>query len=174
MKPELLITDRLRLVPVTIETCNAELSSHEALSKLLDAIIPGSWPPPLMTEETLHEFIHLLSESEKPGLCSWYWVRYHKEQKKDDVLVGSGGLYCCDDGSWEIGYSVLDKYQRLGYATEAVCRTIEYLFSHTDLEKVYATTSPGLYPSVRVLERCGFIPDGDGREEGTIRYSIQR
>jgi len=174
MKPELLLTDRLRLVPVTIETCNAELSSQGTLSRLLDATIPGSWPPPLVTEETLHEFISLLSESDKPGLCSWYWVRYHTEQKRDDVLVGSGGLYCCDDGSCEIGYSVLEEYQRQGYATEAVCRILECLFSDTDLENIYATTDPGLYPSVRVLEKCGFLPDGGGREEGTIRYIIHK
>ncbi|NLV26519.1 MAG: GNAT family N-acetyltransferase [Methanomicrobiales archaeon] len=174
MKPELLKTDRLRLVPVTIKTCNAELASLNRLSRLLQATIPGSWPPPLVTEDTVHEFIELLSDTEKPGLCSWYWVMDNSHQKKDDILIGSGGLYFCDDGSCEIGYSVLDGYQRQGYATEAVCRIIEYLFSRTDLEHIYATTYPGLYPSVRVLEKCGFLPDGDGKEEGSIRYVIHK
>lgn len=172
MKSESLTTDRLRLVPVTIETCTAELENRHIFSKLINAEVPGSWPPPLLTDETIHEFIGMLKDPDNIRLCSWYWVRIFNDPGKRDVLIGGGGLYRNDDGTCEIGYSVLDEYQSRGYATEAVISILEFIFSKERIERVYATTYPGLLPSVRVLEKCGFNRDGVGKEEGTIRFSI--
>lgn len=87
------------------------------------------------------------------------------------VLIGSGGFFDLGDGSWMIGYSVLDAYQRLGYATEAVSALVAWAFQRDPSPRtIVATTYPELVASIRVLEKNGFHFDGPGDEPRTIRY----
>ena len=169
-----LSSHRLSLVPVTVASCTAELKENCELSLLLNADVPGDWPPPLVTKETLHEFIGMLTDPSSCRLCAWYWILKSDGRSSRPILIGSGGLYINEDGSCEIGYSVLEAFQCLGYATEAVGTILDFVFSQGDIGTVYATTYPHLYPSVRVLQKSGFIPDGPGREEGTVRFRIQK
>lgn len=169
-----LSSHRLSLVPVTVASCNAELKENRELSHLLDADVPGDWPPPLVTEETLHEFIGMLTDPVSCRLSAWYWILKPDGKISRPILIGSGGLYTSGDGTCEIGYSVLEAFQCQGYATEAVGTILDFVFSQGDIGTVYATTYPHLYPSVRVLQKCGFIPDGPGREEGTVRFLIRK
>jgi len=170
MKPEMITSSRLTLIPMSLETCMAELEGKGSLSRVLHAHIPGSWPPPLMTEETIHEFISLLSDPAGEKLCSWYWVRSSHGGADQPVLIGSGGLYQKGDDSYDLGYSVLAEYQNKGYATEAVSELLDDLFLTGAIDEVYATTYPYLIPSIRVLAKCGFTFIGPGEEEGTIRF----
>ena len=165
---------RLILVPVTVASCTAELKENHDLSLLLNAVVPGEWPPPLVTPETLHEFIGMLTDPISCRLCAWYWILKSAGKTSRPVLIGSGGLYMNEDGSCEIGYSVLMAFQCQGYATEAVSTILDFVFSQGDIETVYATTYLHLTPSIRVLEKNKFTPDGLGREEGTIRFCIRR
>jgi RimJ/RimL family protein N-acetyltransferase len=173
MTTQQLMSDRLRLVPVTVETCIAELEKSPKLSALLDADIPGCWPPPLVTEETLHQFISML-QADEVRLCSWYWIQTSRILNGRDILIGGGGLFTNDDNSCELGYSVLTDFQNHGYATEAVKAILTYAFSVRDVEQIYAHTYPYLVPSVRVLQKSGFLFNGPGKEEGTIQFLITR
>lgn len=174
MKSVSLTSNRLRLVPVTIETCTAELENRALFSGLINAEVPGCWPPPLLTKETLHEFIAMLSDPENIRLCSWYWVLNPGNVDEKTTLIGGGGLFINDDGTSEIGYSVLEDFQCQGYATEAVHTIITHIFSLGEIDAIYATTYPYLLPSMRVLEKCGFVLDGRGKEEGTIRFKLNK
>ncbi len=174
MRAHELSSHRLSLIPVSVASCTAELKENRELSHLLNADVPGDWPPPLVTTETLHEFIGMLTDPVSCRLCAWYWVLNSDEKTRRPVLIGSGGLFITEDGTCEIGYSVLEAFQCLGYATEAVGTILDFVFSQGDIRTVYATTYPHLYPSVRVLQKNGFIPDGPGREEGTVRFLVQR
>lgn len=174
MRPIPLTTTRLTLVPVTLESCYAELKGPESLSTVIKAVVPGSWPPPLLDEETIHEFISMLSGTDHVLLCAWYWVLPAKQSGTEGVLIGSGGLFAHEEQKYEVGYSVLSEYQNNGYATEAVQGIVDFFFGSTLFPAVYATTYPALIPSVRVLEKCGFRMEGPGREEGTIRFVIDK
>lgn len=76
---------------------------------------------------------------------------------------------------WEIGYSMLEADQRSGYCTEAVRVLVGCALQNRTVRVVVAHTLPGLTPSIRVLEKCGFVLVGDGPvEDGmrTIRYEV--
>jgi RimJ/RimL family protein N-acetyltransferase len=81
------------------------------------------------------------------------------------------------NGRVEIGYSMLEAHQRNGYCTEAVRALTAWAFEHEDVQTIVAHTLPGLVPSIRVLEKCGFVYAGEGEiEDGmqTVRYEFGR
>lgn len=66
----------------------------------------------------------------------------------------------------EIGYGVLPEYEGQGYTTEAVQAMTQWAFQQKDVVFVEAETDPENKASQRVLEKCGFVPDGTTGEEG--------
>jgi len=78
------------------------------------------------------------------------------------------------DGTVEIGYSVLEEYQRQGIAAEAAGALVERAFASLDVVRVIAETLPSLLPSIRVLEKNGFRLIGEGSEPGVIRFELTR
>lgn len=62
------------------------------------------------------------------------------------------------------GYGVLPEYEGNGYTTEAVKAMTQWAFGNSDVAFVEAETEPGNKASQRVLEKCGFTPDGEGKE----------
>jgi len=172
-------TRRLDLVPATGEILSADLSDHKRLSRLLEAKVPAAWPPAEMNHEVLSEFYRMETEKTDPLFACWYWVL--DEPGANRVLVGSGGTGSAisNPETVLIGYSVLDKFQNRGYATEAVQGMIPATFSHSRISRIMATTFPELKASIRVLEKTGFIctgptQAGDGLEEGTLGFVLER
>jgi [ribosomal protein S5]-alanine N-acetyltransferase len=134
------------------------------------AEVPKSWPPPLMTHDTIQEFLELLKDPENIRLYAFYWVKKKEKLTDERVLIGSGGFFFKKTGDWELGYSVLDEFQNQGYATEAVNRLLEWIFSTLKPDRVVASTYPYLYASLRVLDKSGFSIIGKGDEEGTFLF----
>lgn len=58
-----------------------------------------------------------------------------------------------------------------GYATEAGRGMIEYVFSRSTLERIYATIHPNNVGSVKVAEKLGFVFEGTEVDEDGIPES---
>lgn len=177
MVPDLPIsTERLELIPATPAMLASDHGDRSGLSRLLGAAIPAGWPPPLLDDATLAEFIRIQSEGSDPHFCSWYWI-LTPHRNGERTLIGSAGS-ASQPGTSDtimIGYSVLDAFQGRGYATEAVRHMIPVLFRDPGVTKIVATTYPELKASIRVLEKNGFVPagtagTGSGMEEGTLAF----
>jgi len=168
-----LLTRRLELVAATIELAQAELSCAAALAGLLGAPSPSAWPPPLNDEDSQRHFLSLLRQPGAAGWSLWFCIR-----REPRALVGSAGFKGPPkERSVEIGYSMLETQQRNGYCTEAVRALLDWAFAHAEVDTIVAHTLPASRPSMRVLEKCGFIPVGIGpMEDGvrTLRYERLR
>lgn len=68
--------------------------------------------------------------------------------------------------SVEIGYGVRPDYEGNGYTTEALQAMTQWAFGQKDVVFVEAETAPDNKASQRVLEKCGFVPDGTTGAEG--------
>lgn len=175
-----LCTERLELIPATREILEADLNDWHQLARLLHAAIPYAWPPPLMDEDVIREFIRMCSDTGGPVFSTWYWVR-NEPGGEGRVLVGNGGILGVENSHdcVVLGYSVLDEFQNRGYATEAVRALIPEIFTLPGISRIIATTYPDSGASIRVLEKSGFsradrVPGGTGAEEGTVCYVLER
>jgi ribosomal-protein-alanine N-acetyltransferase len=72
-------------------------------------------------------------------------------------------------GYAEIGYMLSDTHHGRGYGTRAVALLVDKLFRETKLHRIFALISVENMPSRRLVERLGFINEGQMREH----YRIQ-
>lgn len=163
-------TERMSLVPATVRLYLLELHDRPAFASNLNARIPEEWPPDQITPEVIEEFIGRMQAKDRK-IWNFYWL-LHQKVSEQPVLIGSGGFIVHENGSIEIGYSVLSDYQNKGYATEAVRSMLEWALSSLKKDCIIANTYPHLKASIRVLEKNGFLFKGNGPEEGTITYEF--
>jgi RimJ/RimL family protein N-acetyltransferase len=71
------------------------------------------------------------------------------------------------DGVVEIGYAIAAEHHRRGYATEAVAALLAHAFAASGVRVVVATTYATLLPSIRVLQKTGFV-----EVLGTLRRTL--
>ena len=80
-----------------------------------------------------------------------------------------------DDGTVEIGYSIVEAYQGRGIGTEIVAALVAHAFGDARVTRVIAETFPELVASIRVLEKNGFRRiEEAGAEPGVIRFERRR
>lgn len=81
----------------------------------------------------------------------------------DDMVVGSIGIFRCDNihaRTAEMGYYIGEQYWGKGYATSAVKQACNYIFTHTDIIRIFAEPFAYNTASSRVLEKAGFQLEG--------------
>ena len=94
----------------------------------------------------------------------WY-APWKMTRKSDKAFLGDLGFKGpAREKAVEIGYGVLPEYEGMGYATEAVTAMAQWAFGSAGVVFVEAETEPDNRASQRVLEKCGFVLDGEGRE----------
>ncbi len=103
----------------------------------------------------------------------WDWYAIWMIELKDGTHIGElcfKGL--SPDGISEIGYGINDDYQGYGYATEAVKAVSEWALRQPIVTSLEAETNEDNISSKRVLDKCGFVPNGTIGEEGP-RYTLK-
>lgn len=175
MSPRIeLVTPRLILVAVTLDLIEAEITDRARLAHLLGAEVPADWPPPLNDENSMRwTRDHLAANPDNGGWGTWYFIL--RRDGAAPLLIGNGGFKgkFVAPGTCEVGYSVMESHQRRGYATEVVQALVDWAFSHPGIERVVAHTLPELTPSIRVLEKNGFVP-APALEPGAIMFELAR
>lgn len=92
-------------------------------------------------------------------------------------LVGWGGFKGPPrDGVVELGYEIAESRWGRGLATAATRAMLAEAFEHEEVALVIAHTLPEWNASNRVLEKAGFVYDGEAREGGEVvwRFSHPR
>lgn len=163
---------RLSLIASTRELINKDLDGPAALAEALGVAIPHDWPPDLNDPAVMRFALMQLGDPAEQGWSFWYLVN----NDEPGELVGICGFKGRPDarGSVEISYSVIQPFQRQGFATEAVASLVGWAFSHHNVKEVSAETFPYLRQSIRVLEKNGFKFAGAGSESGVVRYAVRK
>lgn len=81
----------------------------------------------------------------------------------DEKVIGSIGAFRqanIHNKTAELGYYIAEEYWGKGIMTEAVGQLCDYVFTHTDIIRIFAEPFADNIGSCRVLEKSGFAFEG--------------
>jgi RimJ/RimL family protein N-acetyltransferase len=165
------------LVAATPTLARAELHDRAHFAELLGVELPPVWPPPLNDEESIQWTLDLLeADPGSVGWGPWYFLASPPGNAAKKIAMGNGGFKgrATPDGTVEVGYSIVETWQRQGYAPEATEALVGWAFSHPEVRRVVAQTFPELRASMRVLQKCDFRFIGPGFEDGALLFERLR
>ncbi|TMR12190.1 GNAT family N-acetyltransferase [Nonomuraea turkmeniaca] len=155
-------------------------------------------------EDDLPFLYRLTSHPDHTGLHQWYgWQNPHRLRRRweDDGLVGEDGgvLIITNDDPvgfvswskqianragfyWSMGLIVAPDFRGKGLGTEAQKLLVRYLFDHTTVNRIEASTEIDNFAEQRALEKAGFTREGvlrgagfrAGRWHDGVLYGIVR
>lgn len=168
----MILTDRLQLIPCTVEHLDALIHHPEVLEQTLNIAICDRWTEFPEALEFTHQWLTQDSSIKE-------WAPYLFIHQQDRKLIGWGGFKGKPNGMGmvELGYEIAPDYRRQGLATEAAKGLLDFAFSHPTVNAVSAHTLPKHNPSTRILEKLGMhwlgieIDPNDGE---TWYWQIQR
>lgn len=134
------------------ELALAAIEDKSRLSRLLDLEVPTDFPNKPVREFVLPTKLRELDRD--PDVGQWSGIIVHVG---DAVVIGSMGFKSPPDGLGmvEIGYDIVPKYRRHGYAAEMARALIQWAFHQPSVSRVTAECLASNTPSVRVLEKIG-------------------
>ena len=167
-------TARLELIAITPESLTSEQASDGKLGHILHCHVTSEWPHADWEPHVLQ----LLQQrfAEDPTDVGWHrYVLLRPINDQPATLIGSvGGFRWPDDPeAAEIGYAILPAFRLHGYAIEAAKAMLTWIESTGYVKTIFAHTVPHLTGSIHILEQCGFVLEGPGKEENTVRYRKQ-
>lgn len=165
LTPERIATERLELAAGTLDLMHADRRGPEILAAGLNAEVPADWPPQHYDDQARDYVIERLARGrEQRGWWTWFLVL-----RSPRVVIGSAGYKGPpENGEVEIGYSVVDSFQKNGFATEAARALVEHAFADPRVNRVAAEALPDGVASIRVLEKCGFARERE--QDGVVRF----
>jgi len=170
-------TDRFDLIASTLDHLLAELDSSERLASMLKVEIGPGWPPGEYDRGAQEFFRDRIIEGREKvvGWYGWYAIR-RANVGQSAAAVAAGGFFGppTETGAVEIGYSVVESFQKQGYATEIVQALVGIAFSNPSVNSVAARTTLTNHPSISVLERVGFLRSDLTDNEGNVCYELSR
>ncbi|MEE1173613.1 MAG: GNAT family N-acetyltransferase [Ruminococcus sp.] len=83
---------------------------------------------------------------------------------KDGANIGYVQAIPLDDGFWEIGFHVGEKYTKNGYATEAVKAFLPVIMNKLGIEKIKGICLSENIASRKVMEKCDFVLEFEGTD----------
>jgi RimJ/RimL family protein N-acetyltransferase len=162
-----LLTERLELVPVTLELVEAVLRNERGRAeRLVGARLPDRWPGEQLIARAFTPSLEATRADPERRL----WGDSILITRDDDRrVVGSVIFHGRPDGDGiaEVGYGVEESSQGRGYATEGTRACIEWALGQSGVVAVRAVTFPWHVASLRVIQKCG-MAQVDTREHAML------
>jgi RimJ/RimL family protein N-acetyltransferase len=153
--PGSIFTERLELVPITVELVHAVLANDRAACEsLVDARFPDDWPGRVFVERAFT--IDLEAVLAKPEVRLWgdrVLVTRHGPRSVVGSVIFHGKPL--ETGRASLAYGVERASQGRGYATESVRACVAWALEQGEVKAVEATTTPWHRASIRVLLKAG-------------------
>lgn len=147
------------------------LRSNEQVNQFLDR-------PACIDLEAAQSFIAKIEK----GIInkeSLYWVI---TLKGNDKLIGTICLWNfeADKMQAEVGFELFPGFQGKGIMREALSGVLDFGFKELQLKTITALTNPGNLPSIKLLEKAGFLADSNytlvtkEEAEGLLVYFVDQ
>ena len=160
-----LLTDRLRLVPITLPAIEAVLDHDKARAEqVVGASFPEQWPnDDLVALGFPYSRAALRADPE-----TRLWGDSLVLRRDAPRVIGSVVFHGLPtDGIAEVAYSIEDGSRCQGYAAEAVGAAVGWALAQANVRAVQATTFPWHFASLGVIRHLGMHQVGT-REHDTL------
>lgn len=105
-------------------------------------------------EEDRKDLQHLIKCYSKKDNDFWVWAM---EDKDREVFVGTVAIVKDKEDNWEIGYRLIRKEWKKGYATEVVLGILALCHSINEIDNIMAYADLRNLSSQNVLVKTGFV-----------------
>lgn len=152
MKMNNILTERLILIPVTLEVTRSLLdASHDEIHKL-GFVADEMWPTS-DTKDILPIVNRALEQNpETSGFEFWMIVK-----KDGNKIIGDIGFHGKPNaaGEVEVGFGFVETERAKGYGFEALSGIMEWLGTQVNVSAVKSDCLISNKPSIRILEKAG-------------------
>jgi [ribosomal protein S5]-alanine N-acetyltransferase len=150
-----LVTERLRIVPVTLEAIEAVLDHDRARAEaVVGARFPEQWPNDELVALGFPFSREALRAAPEIRLWGDSLVLLRDEARVVGSVVFHGHP---PDGVAEVAYSIEESSRGQGLATEATRACVEWALSQGGVAAVQATTFPWHLASLGVIRNLGMV-----------------
>lgn len=160
-----LITERLVLRELQLTDAHQIflLRSNKEVNELIDRVTATS-------VDQAYQFINMIISNQLHNE-SFMWVITLKDDPK---LIGTIVFWNIvkEKKQAEIGYEMLPQYHGKGIMQEALLKVIDFGVKALGLKRIVAETKSNNQPSVKLLEKCGFVKS-DETENGYLIYQLE-
>lgn len=161
LKIEKLETNRLILIPYTIEICENILIGNFDLLYNKGYTKGKSWPDKDVLE-TVPRILKNLSENNyATGFESWLIIK-----KNTSEIIGDLGFkgFHSETQSIDLGYGIIAEERGNGYAEEASKQLIQWAFTFDCIKEITANCFINNLQSIKLLKKLNFIKKKEGEE----------
>lgn len=148
-----LVTERLRLVPITLEAIEAVLDRDQPRAEaIVGARFPPGWPDAPLLDVGFPYSRDAIRAAPEIRLWGDSLVVLRDEPRIVGSVVFHGRP---TDGIAEIGYAIEERARGVGLATEATRACVEWALGQPDIAAIHATTFPWHVASLGVIRKLG-------------------
>ena len=148
-----LFTERLRLVPITLEAIEAVLDHDQPRAEaLVGAAFPPGWPNDPLLDVGFPYSREAIRAAPDVRLWGDSLVILRDQPRVVGSVVFHGHP---SDGIAEIGYAIEERSRGVGLATEATRVCVEWALAQAGITAIRATTFPWHIASLGVIRNLG-------------------
>jgi ribosomal-protein-alanine N-acetyltransferase len=151
-----IVTERLVLVPMTLEIVEAVMCRDRATAEsLCGAALPEAWPNDELVARAFQVSLDAIRADPQTRLWGDSLVLPREGPRR---IVGSVVFHGRpNDGIAEVGYGIEEGSRGIGLATEATRACVEWALAEPGIEAVQATTFPWHHASLGVIRKLGMV-----------------
>jgi RimJ/RimL family protein N-acetyltransferase len=159
-----LSTSRLELVPLDPGAAAALPEDRHAAAQIIGTDLAEEWPQP--------DLLGILPKQVVAGPRRAQFGIWLVIERETSSVIGDAGFHGppSPQATLEIGYCIIPSRRRRGYATEASRALIAWALEQPGVEAVVAGCDVANEPSIRTLERLGFLRTG--QDDSELRWRI--
>lgn len=148
-----LVTERLRLIPITLDAIEAVLDRDKARA---EAIVGAQFPPGWPNDSLLDVGFPYSRDAIRAAPAIRLWGDSLVVLRHEPRVVGSVVFHGRpSDGIAEVGYGIEERSRGVGLATEATCACVDWALAQPGITAVQATTFPWHMASLGVIRKVG-------------------
>lgn len=157
LEAEVLRTDRLDLLPLSREFCEAIVDGDRPRARADLGLDLSEWPIGSEVDRAFPSYAARLRED--PAMAAWQG-RAIVVRESEEIAGSANFKGAPADGIVEVGYQLIPRFRGHGYAREALAALVDRAFEEPATEEVVAVIQPDNTPSIAVAEAVGLQPTG--------------